>query len=167
MGCRCGHGTTHGILGQALHLQQSSSILSFEGTALAISSAIHRTANRGAAPKPDAAKVLTKAVLRAGELLGLSAAMLARVIGISEASVSRMATGARSINPSSKEGELALLLIRAYRSLDALVGSDDSQRRNWMTGHNDALGGAPIQLIQRADGLVSVVAYLDGMRSVA
>ena len=123
--------------------------------------------HRAAAPRADADAVLTRAVTRAAELLGLSASLLARVLGVSEASVSRMSAGTRRLNPASKEGELALLLVRAYRSLDALVGADDAQRRAWMAGHNHALGGAPIDLIQRADGLVAVVAYLDGMRAVA
>jgi hypothetical protein len=122
---------------------------------------------RANVPHAQPQAVLTRAVLRSAELLGLSAAVLARVLGISGASVSRMAAGSRHINPTSKEGELALLLVRAYRSLDALVGADDTQRRAWMSGHNHALGGAPIELIQRADGLVAVVAYLDGMRAVA
>jgi hypothetical protein len=122
---------------------------------------------RARAARPDPHAVLTQAVLRAADLLGLSAALVARVLGVSEASVSRMASGTRRINPESKEGELALLLVRVYRSLDTLVGADDVQRRAWMTGHNHALGGTPLQLIQRADGLAAVVAYLDGMRAAA
>jgi uncharacterized protein (DUF2384 family) len=120
-----------------------------------------------AAPRPDDAGVLTKAVLRAGELLDLPASALARVLGVSEASVSRLATGARLVAPTSKEGELALLLVRVYRSLDALVGSDDTQRRAWMGSPNQALNGTPADLIRRAEGLVAVVSYLDGMRAAA
>jgi hypothetical protein len=126
-------------------------------------------------PRPDAegqpraqprpAVVLTKAVLRAVGLLELSSASLARVLGVSEASVSRLASGARAIDPQSKEGELALLLVRVYRSLDALVGTEASQRKAWLHGHNRALNGRPVDLIQRADGLVSVVNYLDAMRA--
>src|SRR5690348_3724545 len=116
-----------------------------------------------AQPKPDL--VLTKAVLRAAELLELSSASLARVLGVSEASVSRLASGARTIDPRSKEGELALLLVRVYRSLDALVGADPDQRRAWLHGANRALNGRPAELIGRADGLVSVVNYLDAMRA--
>jgi Protein of unknown function (DUF2384) len=120
-------------------------------------------------PKPAAApdQVLSKAVLRASELLGLSSAVLARVLGVSEASISRLSAGARTIDPQSKEGELALLLVRVYRSLDALVGTDAAQRKAWLHGHNRALNGRPIELIQRADGLVSVVGYLDAMRAPA
>ena len=121
------------------------------------------------APRPEPAPdlVLTRAVLRAAELLGLSSALLARVLGVSEASVSRLGGGARTVDPKSKEGELALLLVRVYRSLDALVGTDASQRHAWLHGHNRALNGRPIDLIQRTDGLVNVVAYLDAMRAPA
>jgi hypothetical protein len=62
---------------------------------------------------------------------------------------------------------LAALLVRLYRSLDALVGNDDGRRRAWMTTHNDALNGVPRELIQRVQGLVATVAYLDGMRAPA
>ena len=92
---------------------------------------------------------------------------LARILGISEASVSRLANGTRSIAPDSKEGELALLLVRVYRSLDALVGGDDTQRRAWMHSANRALNGKPSELIRSAEGLVVVASYLDGMRTAA
>jgi len=67
--------------------------------------------------QPASAIVLTKALLRAAQLLELSSAVLARILGVSEASISRLASGARTIDPASKEGELALLLVRVYRSL--------------------------------------------------
>jgi len=116
-------------------------------------------------PAPDA--VLSKAVLRAAGLLGLSSRSLARILGVSEASVSRLASGSRTIDPASKEGELALLLVRVYRSLDALVGTDAAQRKAWLESFNRALNGRPIELLQRTDGLVHVVAYLDAMRAPA
>jgi len=119
------------------------------------------------AAQPAAEAVLTKAVLRAGEHLALPGAALARILGVSEASISRLASGARSIDPQSKEGELALLLVRVYRSLDALVGTDAAQRKAWLHSHNRALNGRPADLIQRADGLVSVLTYLDAMRAPA
>jgi transcriptional regulator with XRE-family HTH domain len=119
------------------------------------------------APEPARAAVLTKSVLRAAEHLGLSSTALARILGVSEASVSRLASGTRAIDPQSKEGELALLLVRVYRSLDALVGTDAAQRKSWLHGYNRALNGRPAELIQRADGLVHVVAYLDAMRAPA
>ncbi|WP_423455674.1 antitoxin Xre/MbcA/ParS toxin-binding domain-containing protein [Ottowia sp. VDI28] len=120
-----------------------------------------------AAVKVDPGEVLAKATSRAGQLLGLSGAALARTIGVSEPTVSRIVRGHKSINPDSKEGELALLLVRVYRSLDALVGTDDQKRLAWMNSHNKALGGKPLKLIQSAEGLVATLHYLDGMRAPA
>ncbi len=117
------------------------------------------------AAKVDPGEVLAKATARAGQLLGLSGAALARTIGVSEPTVSRIVRGHKSIHPDSKEGELALLLVRVYRSLDALVGTDDRKRLAWMSSHHKALGGKPQKLIQSAEGLVTTLQYLDGMRA--
>lgn len=121
-------------------------------------------ASRPAAPL-DAGRVLAKATARAAALLGLTGAALARVIGTSEATVSRIARGERGLPPDSKEGELAAVLVRLYRSLDALVGNDEARRLAWMGSHNTALNGTPRQLILKAEGLVTTVAYLDAMRA--
>lgn len=117
--------------------------------------------------RPALGAVLTKATLRAADLLGLSSAVLARVLGVSEASVARLASGERKIDPGSKEGELALLLVQAYRSLDALVGTDAAQRKAWMDGYHHVLNGRPMDLVERVDGLVAVTSYLDASRASA
>lgn len=116
-------------------------------------------------PAAEPSRVLSHATMTAAELLGLSRTVLASVLGVSEAGVSRLASGTRRIDPLSKEGELALLLVRLYRSLDALVGNDGAQRRAWLEGFNRGVNGRPIELIARAEGLVGVVAYLDAMRA--
>ncbi len=112
---------------------------------------------------PDPAAVVSKATLAAAEQLGLTHRHLAAVIGSSEASVSRMQRG-RGVDPASKEGELALLFVRLFRSLDALVGGDDGRARAWLHGMNDHLGGIPADRIRTVEGLVDVIQYLDGMR---
>ena len=107
--------------------------------------------------------VLAKATLAAAGRLGLRNRQLALVIGSSEASVSRLQTG-RGLDPDSKEGELALLFLRMYRSLDALVGGDDAKARAWITATNSHMGGIPADRIRSIEGLVDVVQYLDAMR---
>jgi transcriptional regulator with XRE-family HTH domain len=111
-------------------------------------------------PRPDA--VLTRAVLSAATRLGLRNRELARVLGASEASVSRLQRG-RTVDPESKEGELALLFLRLYRGLDALAGDDDRARR-WLRAENTHVAGVPAERIQTVEGLVDVVQYLDAMR---
>lgn len=117
------------------------------------------------APVPDPAIVLGKATIRAARELALSNAAMARVIGLSEPTISRIADGQRGIDPTSKEGQLSLLLIRLFRSLDPLVGSDSQKRRDWLCSHNKALNGKPSVLIESPQGLVITLAYLDGMRA--
>ena len=118
---------------------------------------------RPAAPAASHDAVVTKATLRAAERLGLQDAALARVVGVSPSSVSRLRAG-RAIRAAQKEGELALLFLRLYRSLDALLGGDAEGCRRWLRGENAHLGGVPLQLIQTVAGLVSVGQYLDAMR---
>jgi transcriptional regulator with XRE-family HTH domain len=107
--------------------------------------------------------VVTRAVLRAATALGLSQRELAAVLGLSEASVSRLSRG-RPLSASRKEGELALLLIRVFRSLDALVGGDERKARAWFQAENAHLGGVPAERVRRVEGLVEVATYLDAMR---
>ena len=116
-----------------------------------------------AARVPAPAPVLAKAALAAAEKLGLNGRQLAEIFGTSEASVSRLRTG-RGLDPVRKEGELALLFLRLYRSLDTLVGGDEAKARDWFHAMNDHLGGIPADRIRTVEGLVDVVQYLDAMR---
>jgi transcriptional regulator with XRE-family HTH domain len=116
-----------------------------------------------AARTPAPAPVLSKAALNAAQKLGLNGRELAEIIGTSEASISRLRSG-RGLDPQRKEGELALLFLRLYRSLDTLVGGDEGKARDWLHAMNDHLGGAPAERIRTVEGLVDVVQYLDAMR---
>jgi len=111
----------------------------------------------------EAESVLAKAVLSAAARLGLRNRHLAAVIGSSEASISRLQHG-RGLDAESKEGELALLFLRLYRGLDALVGGDDGKARDWLHSENTHLLGVPADRIRTVEGLVDVVQYLDAMR---
>jgi len=108
--------------------------------------------------------ILRKALLRLAEHLGLSRRELSCILGSSESSLSRLYDGKRFIDPLSKEGELAVLLLRLYRSLDALFGGNNQQCQLWLRSNNTHLGGVPIQLLQSIQGLITVLAYLDAMR---
>lgn len=114
---------------------------------------------------PERAPVLAKAALSAAKRLDLRNKQLAAIIGTSEAFVSRLKTASgRGLDPNRKEGELALLFLRLYRSLDTLVGGDDDKARAWLHAHNDHVRGIPAERIQTVEGLIDVVQYLDAMR---
>jgi uncharacterized protein (DUF2384 family) len=109
--------------------------------------------------------VVTKAVLRASDRLQVPQKALSRIIGISEASVSRMRAGTYALAPGDKPFELAVLFVRLFRALDAVAGGDELVARKWLRNPNVALGDSPLTLIQTIAGLVHVVAYLDAERA--
>lgn len=113
---------------------------------------------------PTAPVVLSKALDRAADTLGFTDREIAGVLGVSPSSVSRLFHGTRAIDPQSKEGELALLFLRVFRSLDGLLGGDRDQSRRWLRAHNHHLAGVPADLLQTAQGLVRVADYLDALR---
>ncbi|MBI4755699.1 MAG: DUF2384 domain-containing protein [Betaproteobacteria bacterium] len=111
------------------------------------------------APRPDPAHVLTRALVSAGKDLGLTQAALGEVVGKDRTALSR-----GGIDPASKAGELALLLIRAYRALFVLVGGEPAQMKHWMHSANRHTGGIPAEQIRSVQGLLQVVEYLDALR---
>ncbi|HTQ37039.1 MAG TPA: antitoxin Xre/MbcA/ParS toxin-binding domain-containing protein [Steroidobacteraceae bacterium] len=114
--------------------------------------------------QPDPSATLTKAVVRAATALGLSQAVLAEVLGVSPATTSRLFAGSHALDPARRrEWEFALLFVRLFRSLDAIVGND-RDARTWLRGANQALGGRPLDLLRSAEGLVRVLHYLDASR---
>lgn len=118
---------------------------------------------RAAESRPEAGAVLAKAAINAAIQLGIPSARLATVLGVSAASVSRLGSARRTIDPGGKEGELALTFLRMYRSLASLLG-DTASCRSWFHADNAHLGGVPAELIQKVEGLVHVTEYLDAMR---
>lgn len=111
----------------------------------------------------DAGVVLAKAVLAAADRLGVTNRELARILGTSEASVSRLGRS-RAFRLESGEAEMAALFLRLFRSLDALTGGDEAKARAWYGANNRHLGGIPAERVRTVEGLVDVVRYLDAMR---
>lgn len=110
------------------------------------------------------ARVLTKAVVAVATRLGLSQGNLARAIGVSPATASRMCAGATLLAEDGKPFELSALLVRIFRSLDALVGGNETHVREWFHAENEHLGGAPDRLVLTVEGMTNVARYLDAVR---
>jgi len=117
------------------------------------------------ARNPEAGAVLTKAALRAADRLGLSGRQLADIVGVSEATVSRWKRGDSLLEPGSKPFELAALLVRTFRSLDAITGGDEAVARRWLASPNTALAARPVERMAQVQGLVDVTTYLDARRA--
>lgn len=116
--------------------------------------------------RPDGARVITKAVVAAAQRLGINSRSLGLVLGLSEPTISRMKSGEYLLATGSKAYELSVLLIRMFRSLDAIAGGDEKITRAWMGNPNTAIDGTPADKIRTITGLFDVVAYLDARRAL-
>jgi uncharacterized protein (DUF2384 family) len=106
------------------------------------------------------AQLVAQACGRAAQVLGLSRKELSAVVGKHRTTIDR--TG---LDPKTKEGELALLLLRLYRSLHALCGGDQDLMRHWMEQPNHHLNKQPPRLLLSSiEGLSRVANYLDALR---
>lgn len=112
------------------------------------------------------ARVITKATIRAADRLAIRSNVLAKILGLSEATMSRMRKGGYLLEPHDKAFELAVLFVRFYRSLDAIVGGNDAVAAQWIKNENSGLDGVPLVLIQTVAGLTNVIDYLDARRAV-
>ena len=108
--------------------------------------------------------VLTKAVSNLAKFYSLTGKDLSKIIGISESSASRISQGTKLISPHTKEGEMALLLLRVYRSLNAMVGNNHEKAKLWLNSQNKYFRNAPIEEMKTIPGLIGVLNYLDAMR---
>lgn len=92
--------------------------------------------------------------------MGLGQTDVAKALGVSESTVSRMKNGAYLLK-EGKEWELATLLVRLFRGLDAIVAGDERSLRSWLQGYNTVLKDAPVNLIAHVSGLTKTVDYVD------
>ncbi|MBT3146617.1 MbcA/ParS/Xre antitoxin family protein [Neptunomonas phycophila] len=113
--------------------------------------------------QPDPSYVLAKALLNAGEQLQLSQAELAAVVGLHRTGISRLKKSMQ-LDPNSKTGELALLLIRVARALYVLSGGDSTWTQHFMRNPNTMTAGIPAEQVQSVQGLSRVLQYVDAIR---
>lgn len=106
-------------------------------------------------------RVLTTAFLRVAQRLHLSRQELSAIIGPSESTLSRLFSKTTFLDPISKEGQLAILLVRLYKNLDVLFGGNAEQCELWLRSGNTDLNNYPIYLIQSIEGLILVIQYLE------
>ncbi|WP_038343284.1 antitoxin Xre-like helix-turn-helix domain-containing protein [Acinetobacter sp. A47] len=114
--------------------------------------------------QPDPKTVLAQAVFKAADQLGLSKTQLASVIGWELNTIQQIENSAK-LDPSSPQGESALLLIRLYQGLSAQMSDDPEWISNFMNTFNTASGDIPVQQIQTREGLVKVLNIVEAIKN--
>ncbi len=107
--------------------------------------------------------ILTKAICNLVKLYSFSSKDLSQIIGISEASASRLIQGTKKISPHTKKGEIALLTLKIYRNLNAILGNNHEKAKLWLNSQNEYFRNKPIDEIKTIPGLIAVLNYLDAM----
>lgn len=115
-------------------------------------------------PRSDT-EVLSAALARIADFWGFSNAKLGAVLGLSPATISRIRGARTLLDPASKSFEAGQFLLRLFRGLDALMGSDDDASRRWLASPNLDLGARPLDLIDSFRGLITVCDYVDSHRA--
>jgi len=113
--------------------------------------------------KTAPANVLAIALNKLREDIKIKPDDLAKIIGPHRNTVDRFLKKGE-LDPNSKPGELALLLIRVYRSLFALNGGNRNAMIHWLNTHNHHIQGIPLDEMKNVMGLSRVVNYLDAIR---
>jgi putative toxin-antitoxin system antitoxin component (TIGR02293 family) len=132
-----------------------------------MTSSVLDLARQSIGKQPDPGVVITQALVKAATVWGLGQGQLGAIIGMSPSSVSRLNSGKLKLEPGSKPYQLATLMLRAWRSLDAIIGSNDEAARTWLGSPNKGLDGArPQDLLATPQGLVKVCDYLDSRRGL-
>ena len=121
---------------------------------------------RAIAPQSNRSRVLTTAVANVAKNLDIGPTELAKIIGVSQSSASRLMAGHYDIKDSTKTWELGALFVRMYRGLYSIVGNNDQLAQQWLKSGNAVFGGAqPYDVIQQAQGLVHACDYIDAHRA--
>lgn len=113
----------------------------------------------------DDGVLLAEAVRRIADYWSFSNDGLGEILGLSSATISRLRNGAWHFQRGAKSFELAQYLMRLFRSLDSIMGSDDAAAKSWLAADNADLDGKPIELIRTIRGLTAVTDYIDDFRS--
>ncbi len=115
---------------------------------------------------PNKTVVVAKAISNLKDELELTNQTVGEIIGTDASTISRIVK--KRDMKENKTLELALLLIRVYRSLYAMVGGSPKAMIHWLNTPNlDFDGRSPLEKMKSVIGLVEVVEYLDAMRGHA
>lgn len=113
---------------------------------------------------PDKAAVLGKALLNSANQLGLKPTELGAALGLHRSGISRLKSNP-SLDPASKQGEIAMMIIRITRALHALTGGDSAWMQHFMHTPNKETGGIPAEQIATLTGLTTVLRFTDAIRA--
>lgn len=112
----------------------------------------------------SASRILSAAVIKTADIWELTDQQLARILGLSLPDITQLRAGDGVLESDSQPFEAGRLLIRLFKKLDGLMGSDDRASISWLHAVNLDLGACPLERMQSRKGMREVFDYLDSYR---
>ena len=106
-------------------------------------------------------KIIARAVIRAGDFLGLSYGEQAAILGLSAEDMSGSEKENAVLSPDTEFSERAVLLIRLFSALNRITGDDCEAMTGWIRSHNLVLNAVPAEEILTVSGLSRTVDYVE------
>jgi|GEM_PF-812108 len=107
-------------------------------------------------------QLVADSLAQAAKFMEITHVELANMMGISASAFSRAIQ--KGFTPQSLKGQVALMVIRIYRSLSALSGRNHEFMTHFLRTKNKYFDQTPLQTMATLEGLVVVNQYLDAMR---
>ncbi len=107
-------------------------------------------------------QLVADSLSKAAKFMEITHVELANMMGISASAFSRAIQ--KGFAPQSLKGQVALMIIRIYRSLSALSGQNHGFMTHFLRTNNKYFNQPPIETMDTLEGLVMVNQYLDAMR---
>jgi uncharacterized protein (DUF2384 family) len=112
--------------------------------------------------KLEKQQVLSKAVVRAAESLGLRSDTLAGVLGLDAVTTAKLCASDHLLTSEEEAWGRGVSLILLYDSLLSITGGSESDARKWLLSANSVFNNqAPIDLMITVAGLDRLVSYLE------
>jgi hypothetical protein len=106
--------------------------------------------------------VLGKAVFNAATQLGIDEAKLAAILDINYSALISL-KNKQLLDPKSRQGKQALLLIQIAKTLNELTGGDIELIHHFMNTLNAITKGVPLQQLETPNGLEIVLICVNNM----
>lgn len=108
-------------------------------------------------------KVLTKASWKAAKNLGLKPEQFLRILHL-ECVDMNLSEATLMLDPNSKQGEIALILIQIYKAIHNLNGGDIEWMHHFLNSPSLLTGGIPIEQLESMSGLLSVLKTVESLQ---
>ena len=105
--------------------------------------------------------VMSRALIRTSNRLGLSRERLARATGLRLAEIASLEIESGELDPMDPRWDAFVQLVRLCWVLDVVAAGDEATMRDWMHGYNADLRAVPADLIGAERGLDEAIRYLE------